>query len=83
MTFVVSLTMLLILKGHGVIRGRCDLLYDNKVHGDLCRRFNVVYDPKRPRVIIFLLNLLYDPKGHSDLCCQFDLVNDPKRSRCH
>ena len=34
-------------KGHGVIRGRDDLLYDPKGHGDLCGRFDVVYDPKR------------------------------------
>ena len=30
--------------GHGVIRGRRDLLYDLKGHGDLCRRFNLTYD---------------------------------------
>ena len=34
-------------KGHGVIRGRRDLLYDPKGHGDLCGRFDLVYDPKR------------------------------------
>ena len=34
-------------KGHRVIRGRRDLLYDNKGHGDLCGRFDLVYDPKR------------------------------------
>ena len=33
-------------KGHGVIRGRRDLLYDPKGHGDLCGRFDLVYDPK-------------------------------------
>ena len=33
-------------KGHGVIRGRRDLLYDPKGHGDLCGRFDIVYDPK-------------------------------------
>ena len=36
-------------KGHGVIRGRDDLLYDPKGHGDLWGRFDLVYDPKRSR----------------------------------
>ena len=36
-------------KGHGVIRGRRDLLYDPKGHGDLCGRLDLVYDPKRSR----------------------------------
>ena len=34
-------------KGHGVIRGRRDLLYDPKGHGDLCGRFDLVYYPKK------------------------------------
>ena len=34
-------------KGHGVIRGRRDLLYDLKGHGDLCGRFDLVYDPQK------------------------------------
>ena len=34
-------------KGHKVIRGRRDLLYDG--HGDLCGRFDLVYDPRRSR----------------------------------
>ena len=33
-------------KGHGVIKGRCDQLYDPNGHGDLCGRFDLVYDPK-------------------------------------
>ena len=33
-------------KGHGVIRGRRDLLYDPKGHRDLCGRFDLVYDLK-------------------------------------
>ena len=33
-------------KGHGVIWGRRDLLYDPKGHGDLCGGFDLVYDPK-------------------------------------
>ena len=54
-TFVVSLTILEVAvtfmtpKGHGVIRGRRDLLYDPKGHGDLCGRFDLVYDLKRSR----------------------------------
>ena len=46
-TFVVGLTYFMTPKGHGVIRGRRDLLYDPKGHGDLCGRFDLVYDPKR------------------------------------
>ena len=34
-------------KGHWVIRGRSDLLYDLKGHGDLCDSFDLVNDPKR------------------------------------
>ena len=48
-TFVVGLTSFMTQKGHGVIRGRRDLLYDPKGHGDLCGRFDLVYDPKRSR----------------------------------
>ena len=33
-------------KGHGVIRGRRDLLYDPKGHGDLCGQFDLVYAQK-------------------------------------
>ena len=32
------------LKGNGVIKGRHDLLYDPKGHGDLCGRFDRVLD---------------------------------------
>ena len=49
MTFVVGLTQFMTQKGHGVIRGRHDLLYDPKGHGDLCGLFDLVYDPKRSR----------------------------------
>ena len=49
LTFVVSLTEFITPKGHGVIRGRRDLLYDPKGHGDLCGRYDLVYDPKRSR----------------------------------
>ena len=34
-------------KGHGVIRGRRDLLYDPKGHGDLCGRFDLVLWPQK------------------------------------
>ena len=37
-------------KGHGVIRGRRDLLYDPKGQLDRCGRFDLVYDPKRSRI---------------------------------
>ena len=36
-------------KGHGVIKGRRDLLYDPEGHDDLCGRYDLVYDPKRSR----------------------------------
>ena len=45
--------------GHGVIRGRRDLLYDPKGdlcgqfdpkgHGDFCGRFDLIYDSKMVR----------------------------------
>ena len=34
-------------KGQGVIRGRCDLLCDPKGYGDLCGRFDLVYDTQK------------------------------------
>ena len=46
-TFVVGLTLFMTQKGYWVIRGHSDLLYDSKGHGDLCGRFDPVYDPKR------------------------------------
>ena len=54
-------------KGHRVIRGRRDLLYDTKGHGDLFDRFNIVYDQKDHGVIRGRRDLLFDPKGQSDL----------------
>ena len=45
--FEVGLTKVMTPKGHGVIRGRRDLLHDPKGHGDLGGRFDLVYDPKR------------------------------------
>ena len=36
-------------KGHRVIRGRHDLLYDPKGHDDLYGQFDLVYDTKIPR----------------------------------
>ena len=41
-TFVVGSTYFMTTKGHGVISGRRDLLYDPKVHGDLCGQFDLV-----------------------------------------
>ena len=70
-------------KGHGVIRGRRDLLYDHKGHVDLCGRFDLFMTRKGHGVIKGRRDLLYDPKGHGDLCGRFDLVYDPKRSRGH
>ena len=49
MTFVVGLTYLMTQKCHEVIRGRCDLLYDPKGHGDDCGRIDIVNDPKTSR----------------------------------
>ena len=43
----VTVTYFMTQKGHGVIKGRRDLIYDPKGHGDLCGRFDLVYDPKR------------------------------------
>ena len=45
--FVVCLTKFMTPKGHGVITGNRELLYDLKGHGDLCGQFDLVYDPLR------------------------------------
>ena len=84
-------------KGHGVIRGRRDLLYDPKGHGDLCGRFDLVYDPERsqghktspwptlwPQKVTGSLEVAvtyFMTQRSRDLCGRFDLVNDPKRSQ--
>ena len=65
------------------VTGHFDLLYDPKIHGDLCGLFDIVMTQKGHGVIRSRLNLLYDPKGHGDLYGQFDLVYEPKRSRGH
>ena len=70
-------------KGHGVIRGRRDLLYDPEGHDDLCVGMTKFMTPKGHGVIRGHCDLLYDPKGHGELCGRFDLVYDPKRSRGH
>ena len=36
-------------KGHGTMRVRHDLLNDPNGGGDLCGRFDLVYDPKKSR----------------------------------
>ena len=46
-TFVVSLTYFMTQKGHGVNKGRRDLIYDPKGHGDLCGQFDLIYDLRR------------------------------------
>ena len=69
--------------GHGVIRGRLDLLYYLKGHGDLFVSLTLFMTPKGHGVIRRRLDLLYYLKGHGELCGRFDLVYDPKRSRGH
>ena len=46
-SFMVGLTLFMTQKGHSVIRGRNDLLYDPIGVGDFCDRFDIVYEPKR------------------------------------
>ena len=70
-------------KGHRVIRGRRDLLYDPKVQVTFVVRLTEFMTPRGHRVIRGRRDLLYDPKGQGDLCGRFDLVYDPKRSRGH
>ena len=48
-TLVVGLTYFMTPKGHRVIRGRRELLYHLKGYGDVCGRFDLLYDPKRSR----------------------------------
>ena len=48
-TFVVGLTYFMTPKGHGVNKGRRDLIYDPKGHGDLCGQFDIIYDLRRLR----------------------------------
>ena len=67
-------------KGHGVIKGRLDLLYDPKGHDELCVSLSLFMNPKGHGVIRGRRDLLYDPKVQVDLCGRFDLVYDPKRS---
>ena len=43
-TFVVDSTKNMTPKGHRVMRRRHDQLYDPKEHGNLCGRFDLVYD---------------------------------------
>ena len=45
-------------KGHRVIRGRCDLLYDPKGHSNLCGRFDLIHNSKLGQT---------DHKGYCDL----------------
>ena len=57
------------------MRGRRNLHYDSKGHGDLCGRIELVYDPERPQGIRCRRNQLHKPKGLSG---RFYLVYDPK-----
>ena len=60
-------------KGHGVIRGRRDLLYDPKGHGDLCGLFDLVYDPKRSRGHKRSLTYFMTPKVNFTFDIDLDL----------
>ena len=44
MIFVVTLTWFMTPNGYVVIRGRRDLLYDLKGQGNLCGRFDLVFN---------------------------------------
>ena len=48
-------------KGHGVIRGHRDLLYDPKGHGDLVVGLIYLMTPKGHGVIMGRCDLDYDP----------------------
>ena len=61
------MTYFMTSKGHAVIRGRRDLLYDPKGHGDLCGRFDMFMNPEGHGVIRGCRDLLFDPKGQLDL----------------
>ena len=50
------------LKGHGVIRGRRDLLYDPKGHVDLCGKFDLVNDPKKSQSLEVAVTYFMTPK---------------------
>ena len=77
-----NMTLFITPKGHRVIRVQWPTIWP-KGHGDICGRFNLVYDPKGLRVIRGRRDLLYDPKCHGDLCGRFYLIYDPKRSQGH
>ena len=71
-------------KGHGVIRGRRDLLYDPKGQGDLCRRFDLVYDPKKfTGSLEVAVTYFMTPKVTVTFVVGLNLVYDPKRSQGH
>ena len=54
-------------KGHRVIRGRRDLLYDPTDTVTIVVRLTLFMTPKGHGVIRGHRDLLYDPKGHGDL----------------
>ena len=47
LTFVAGFTYFMTPKGHGVIRGNHDLLFDPKGHGDLCGQFEPCLWPQK------------------------------------
>ena len=66
-------------KGHRVLKGRRDLLYDPKCHGDVGCLCELVYDPKSHMVIRGRRDLHYDPKGQVSFhILTFDLRFDLK-----
>ena len=71
-------------KGHEVIRGRHDLLYDPKGHGDLCGQF---WPSLWPRKVTGSLEVavtyFMTPKVNLTFDLDLDLGYDPKRSRGH
>ena len=65
-------------KGHGVIRGRRDLLFYPKSHRDFVVDLTYFMSPKGHGVIRGRRDLLYDPKRHGDLSRRFQMVYDQK-----
>ena len=67
------------LKVHRVFRGRSDLLYNPKCHGDHFCQFDKVHNPKRSRVLRRRRALFYNNEGHSDILGPFDLDFLPQK----
>ena len=71
--FVVSLTLFMTPKGHAVIRGSRDLLYDPKVTVTFVVGLTSFMTPIGQRVIRGRRNLLKDPEGYG-LCGRLTLL---------